>query len=408
MNIPVADSNLQLAQQEFYQEIDAIAAWWMTHAQDPLYGGVYGKIDNDNKVVETAAKGAVLHSRVLWTFSAFYRTTGNMAYRQMAQKAYVFITTHLMDDSHGGLYWTVSRKGEPLHTKKQVYAIAFGIYALSQYHLATEDAKALEQAIAMFQLIESKALDGVHGGYFEAFDRQWQPLADMRLSEKDSNMAKTMNTHLHLLEAYSELYVCWPQPQLAAAIGNLLALFFRYFIDPDTHHLHLFFNDRWQKAGSLISFGHDVEAAWLLQEAAGRIGHIGWQQKTSDNAVAIASAAAKGLDSDGGLWYEQDAVSGLMVKEKHWWPQAEAMVGFYNAYQITGNNNWLVRATRSWDYIKQNMRNMQHGEWYWGRDADGAIMQGQDKAGLWKCPYHNGRACLQLLSRINTTHASSK
>ena len=385
--------------QELEAELHAIAAWWMSHSRDDVHGGCFGSIANDNTLHAKAPKGSVLHSRVLWTFSAFYQYTQNDEHRLMADHAYAFLIDHLLDKDFGGLYWTVDYKGNPLEDKKQVYATAFGIYALAQYHLATGHAEALKLAMELFSLLEQKAFDPGYGGYFDAFGRQWQPIADMRLSEKDANEAKTMNTHLHVLEAYTALYHCRPDGQIVKAIRKLLNNFFTYFINPQTHHLQLFFDAQWQCRGDMISYGHDIEAAWLLQEAAEAIGDADWINITKANAVQMAIAVQRGLAGDGALWYEFDPAHGGLVREKHWWPQAEAMVGFYNAWQVSGDASFAAQAINSWTFIKARLK-AENGEWYWGIGEDGNAMPGKDKAGLWKCPYHNGRACLEMLKRL--------
>jgi mannobiose 2-epimerase len=218
-----------------------------------------------------------------------------------------------------------------------------------------------------------------------------------------------MNTHLHVLEAYSNLYKCWPDSLLRQQIIGLLEVFDRYMVDHRSGHLLLFFNEDWQSRSTLISYGHDIEAAWLLQEAAETIGDEEWIARTRTLALRIATAAVEGLDDDGGLWYERTPLvqcppsSRLpgrpLVREKHWWPQAEAMVGFLHAWQISGDETWYRRSLDSWNFVKKYLLAPMDKEWYWGVQADHSPMPGQDKAGFWKCPYHNSRACLEILRR---------
>ena len=237
------------------------------------------------------------------------------------------------------------------------------------------------------------------GGYFEAFTRTWAPIADLRLSEKDANEKKTMNTHLHILEAYTNLYRIAPETGIRQSIVRLLIDFDSHIINKKDNHLHLFMDEDWKVKSSAISFGHDIEAAWLLLEAAEITGDEKWIQKMKANAVKMTDAAMEGLDIDGGLWHETD--SDHLLKEKHWWPQAEAMVGFVNAWQITRDESYLQQALRTWEFIKQYIIDNDKGEWLWGVRSDYSAITEEDKVGLWKCPYHNGRACLEVIRRLS-------
>ena len=390
--------------QQYYTELDheclSILDWWMKHSIDDNNGGFYGRIDNDNNVMAGAPKGSVLNSRILWTFSAAYNHYKTPGYLQTAARAFNYISTHFIDTEYGGVYWSVNEFGKPLDVKKQVYAIAFAVYGLSEYYMASNDETALRSAIDLYNAIERYSHDIHRGGYLEAFSRDWNDLPDLRLSAKDFNEKKTMNTHLHVLEAYANLYKIWPDEELKKNIIALINLFIQYFIDSETGHLILFFDDEWNPRHGMISYGHDIEAAWLIQEAAEIINAADLIEKVKELSEKLAIAAARGLDEDGGLWYEKDIINNHMVKEKHWWPQAEAMVGFYNLWENTGNQSYLQKSLDSWSFTQQHLLNNQKGEWNWGVKADNSIMQGEDKAGLWKCPYHNGRACLELMNRI--------
>jgi mannobiose 2-epimerase len=292
-----------------------------------------------------------------------------------------------------------------LNARKQIYGQAFCLYGLSEFYRAAGEPIALKEAINLFRLIETHSFDHRRKGYYEAFTRDWQQPEDLRLSEKDANEQKSMNTHLHVLEAYSNLYKCWPDELLRQRICDLLEVFDRYIIGKDSASLGLFFTEDWEPRSTTISYGHDIEASWLLQEAAETIGNeeqtqfqpIG-AQRARALALRIAAAAAEGLDTDGGLWYEKD--DGRLVAEKHWWPQAEAMVGFFNAWQISGNDIWWQRSIKAWSFVRQYLKAPGNKEWYWGVLADHTPMPGQDKAGFWKCPYHNSRACLEILHRL--------
>ncbi len=382
-------------------ELEHILAYWVQHATDETNGGFYGRIGNDNKVYPKAPKGAVLNSRILWTFSAAYNHSLLNDYYKMADRAFIYLVSHFFDNENGGVYWSVDYKGRPLDTKKQVYALAFALYGLTEYYHCRESALAKELAIHLYNSIEKYSFDPQKGGYIDAFAVDWKPLDDLRLSDKDANEKKTMNTHLHVLEAYSNLYRIWPDEKLKQQIAGLINNFLQHIIDPATRHLILFFDENWRANNTVLSYGHDVEAAWLLQEAAETIGDTLLTRKTKDKALLLARAASEGLDTDGGLWYEYEPASRHLVKEKHWWPQAEAMVGFFNAWQLSGDRQFLDYSMDAWAFVQQYILDKENGEWFWGVKADHSIMPGEDKAGLWKCPYHNGRACLEIMRRID-------
>ena len=395
------DEQLGIFKGELLEELEQILYYWGTVVPDDTHGGFYGKIDNDNNVTAGAPKGSVLNARILWSFSAAYNFSPDPLYLDMANRAYNYITQHFIDAEHGGVYWTVDFEGNPLDTKKQVYAIAFTIYALSEFYLASRIEAAKQMAVDLFYLLVEKAYDPIQTGYFEAFTRDWQPIEDLRLSAKDANEKKTMNTHLHVLEGYTNLYRIWPDLALREHIQMLINNFLDHFIDAETQHLSLFFDENWHPKSRLVSYGHDIEATWLLLEAAEVIGDEAAAQRIKDLTIAIADATTNGIDDDGGLWYEYEPAEDHLIREKHWWVQAEAMVGFYNAWQLSNNRQYLDIALKNWAFVKDNILDKANGEWFWGVDQNGAVMQGEDKAGLWKCPYHNSRACLELIRRIN-------
>ncbi|GEO10580.1 AGE family epimerase/isomerase [Segetibacter aerophilus] len=385
---------------EMQQELNRILAYWLTYSIDLKNGGFYGRIDNANKVEEDAPKGSVLNSRILWTFSAAYNLVKKPAYLQTAERAFKYISSYFIDKEFGGVYWTIDYRGNALDTKKQIYALAFALYGLSEYYKASEDERAKQLAIDLYKSIINRSYEKVYGGYIEALTRDWKEIEDLRLSAKDSNEKKSMNTHLHILEAFANLYLIWPNAVLKQKIEELINIFLDHIIDKETNHLILFFDEKWNRKSTTISFGHDIEAAWLVQEAAEIIQQAGLVEKVKAKSIKVAEAAERGLDADGGLWYEKELPSGHLIKEKHWWPQAEAMVGFYNAYQATGYQSFLDKSWNSWKFIEQYILNKKDGEWFWGIKEDYSVMHGEDKVGLWKCPYHNSRACIELLKRI--------
>ena len=392
--------SLKIYYSELRKELDDILSWWMHNTHDAVNGGFVGQVNEANNPHPAAPKGAVLNSRILWAFSAGYEITENPDHLHLARIAYQYLRSNFIDNEHGGIHWTLDARGRPLDTKKQIYALAFGIYACSAYYRISHTEAARDKAIALYRQIERYAFDPVNGGYLEAFSRDWQFIDDLRLSPKDANEKKTMNTHLHLLEAYTSLVRIWPDALLKQQLLGLVHNFNEHIIDHRNGHLSLFFGEKWDKKSPVRSFGHDIEAAWLLSEAAASIGDAALLVETKMNAQKIAIASVEGLDADGGLWYEYDPVSGDFIKEKHWWVQAEAMVGFFDQWQQTGDEEWLKRSWDCWQYTKKYIKDPVYGEWLWGRDGQGKTMPGQDKAGIWKCPYHSSRACIELITRI--------
>jgi mannobiose 2-epimerase len=393
--------NLQQYKQEVTNELHSILDYWMQYSIDKTNNGFVGKINNENKVDITASKGSVLNARILWTFSAAYNFCSEDKHLSVLTRAFEYIRDKFFDKKYGGVFWTVDAEGNMLDSKKQIYALAFCIYGLSEFYAASKNDEALPLAIALYEAIDQRSYDNINKGYFEAFNRDWSNADELRLSSKDANEKKTMNTHLHIIEAYANLYKVHPSSELKNKIVELLELFDKHFINHKTFHLKLFFDEAWNEKPDVISYGHDIEAAWLLLQCAEIIQHEEWIKIYKHHAIKIANAAAEGLDKDGGLWYEYDESNQTLIKEKHWWPQAEAMIGFYNAYQITNDEKYLQHSINSWQFIKQHIKDNKNGEWFWGVKADYSIMQNECKVGLWKCPYHNSRACLEIIKRIN-------
>jgi mannobiose 2-epimerase len=342
-----------------------------------------------------------LNCRILWSFSAGFNLTANPGYLGIAERAFQYITENFIDKDHQGVFWSVDYTGQPLDTKKQMYALSFAIYGLSEFSLATNNKLAKDYAIELYHAIVRHSYDSVYGGYIEALSAEWTEINDLRLSNKDANEKKSMNTHLHVLEGFANLYKVWPDRDLKKRIEELIHIFLDRIIDKATSHLTLFFDANWEVRSSRVSYGHDIEAAWLLLQAGEIIGDRELTDRVKIWSVKVAHAAAEGLDRDGGLWYEFDPVGALLVKEKHWWPQAEGMVGFFNTWQITGEEDYLLKSFGSWQFIREHLLDASNGEWFWGVDAWDQPME-EDKVGIWKCPYHNTRACIEIVKRINT------
>lgn len=378
-----------------------ILPFWMKEMKDDEQGGFYGRISGDNVLDKSASKGAILNARILWTFSAAYRVLRKNEYLEMATRAKRYLLDYFYDFEFGGVYWEVDSAGNPLDTKKQIYAIGFAIYGLSEYTRATGDVEALDFAKKLFDVIEKYSFDADQNGYLEALTREWNPIADMRLSEKDENEKKTMNTHLHILEPYTNLYRVWKDERLKKQIHNLVNLFLDKILDSETYHLNLFFEDDWTNKYQIISYGHDIEASWLIHEAALVLGDKDLLKKVEPNIIRIARAADEGLNTDGSMIYENLVAQGKVDRELHWWVQAENIVGHINLFQYFHDDKALEIALLCWNFVKYHLVDNEHGEWYWSLFSDGTVNKIDDKAGFWKCPYHNGRMCLEILERMN-------
>lgn len=385
--------------------LDDILPFWTRHTLDRENGGFYGGVSCDLEVDREAPRSAVLNTRILWTFSAACRL-GYAQYREAADWAYDYVLQKFWDRQHGGIYWMLDCRGNPLSDRKQIYAQAFAAYALAEYYRATGVEESLDRARELYRLIERTSLDPVRGGYLEARSRDWAVLEDLRLSEKDLNCPKSMNTHLHVMEAYTNLLRVWRDPALEASQKALLVLTLDRIVDPATAHFKLFFDLEWNSLTGHVSYGHDIEGSWLMVEAAEVLGDPGLLDRTKAVALRMAQAVAdQALDQDGSLFYEADSKGRLVDPNKHWWAQAEAVVGFYNAYELSGDERFRDRAQRAWQYIEDKVVDRVHGEWHAkltpaGRPYTAAEDGDACLAGPWKCPYHNSRVCYELLERL--------
>ncbi|PTY05940.1 N-acyl-D-glucosamine 2-epimerase [Opitutaceae bacterium EW11] len=397
MDSKTRDAYLARIEAELRQNI---LPFWIHHTVDRERGGFYGEISNDLKVSRDAERGALLTTRILWTYSSAYLHYPEAPLLEMARWAYDDLMKRFWDLQNGGFYWSASAEGKPLRTRKQIYGQAFGIYALTEYFRAAKDRTALDRAIEVCRAIEKNCRDPKHGGYFEAYTKAWVLEEDVRLSAVDLNEPKSQNTHLHVMEAYTNLLRVWPDAGLRRAQKELVELMLEKILDARTYHLGLFFDEAWRPRTDRVSFGHDIEAAWLLTEAADVVGDSDLQARVRKVAVEIARVTlAEAIDSDGGLLYEADS-KGLTQTYKEWWPQAEAAVGFLNAYQISRDEKYLETSLRLWDFIEAHLVDRKHGEWIRSVDRSGKTASTDPKVSFWKCPYHNGRACLELIDRL--------
>ncbi len=405
-----------------------ILRFWMDQMMDCEHGGFYGRMAGNGELHPEAEKGAILNARILWSFSAAFRVLKHPEYLEAATRAKDYIIEHFIDQEYGGVYWSVDYEGNPLDTKKQFYAIGFVIYGLTEYARATGDREALDYALELYECIEEHAFDSVHNGYIEACTREWGEIADMRLSELDANYPKSQNTHLHIIEPYTNLLRCLKEMQaqetcdyvpalgavlpvgvsvpqevvdrVAGSVRNLIEIFTDKILNAETNHLDLFFEMDWTRgAGHLESYGHDIECSWLMHEAALVLGDAQVLAKVEPIVQAVAKASEKGLNADGSMIHEANLDTGHVDDDLHWWVQAENVVGWYNIWQHFGDEEALNRAEKCWHYIKEQLIDWNHGEWYWSRHANGVLNTVDDKAGFWKCPYHNSRMCLEIIER---------
>ncbi len=363
----------------------------------------------DGRLVKDADKGAILNARLLWTFSAAYRVLGKQEYLDAASRAYNYFIDHFIDHEYGGVYWSVDCNGNALDTKKQFYAIGFAVYGMSEYVRATGSREALDIALQLYDCIEEHSFDHENNGYIEASTREWGEMADMRLSAKDENYPKSQNTHLHIIEPYANLYRCLKElradESVILRVGNslrvIIDLFTEKILNPETNHLDLFFDMDWRRMSRDESYGHDIECSWLLHEAALVLGDKDVLRRVEPVVMQVAKASEKGLNNDGSMCYEWK-VDGGMDTARHWWVQAENVVGWLNIYQHFGDAEALRRAQHCYKYILDNLVDDDGGEWFWSCAPDGTPNRRDDKAGFWKCPYHNGRMCLEIIERYET------
>ncbi len=399
-----------------------ILPFWAGRMPDSVNGGFIGRISGNGVPDVGAVKGTVLNARILWTFSSAYRIFGREDYLRTATRAKREIIDRFYDGEYGGVYWAlkpgwssgcfigqddipgqrnIAGRTDIADAKKQIYALGFAIYGLAEYARATGDGEALEYAIKLFEDIETHSFDHKLNGYFEAFERDWKPIGDMRLSEKDRNDCKTANTHLHIIEPYTALYRVWKNPRLAERLRNLLNLFTDKILDTRTGHLNLFFNENWESTSDIVSYGHDIEASWLLWETAETLGDKAVMDRLQPIVIRIAEAAAQGYVNGRGMAYEYHPDSARTDADRHWWVQAESIVGYFNIWQLTGEESTLEKVMDCWDFVQKHKIDHNGGEWYWSMKADGTPNVTDDKAGFWKCPYHNGRMCMELIERIS-------
>jgi mannobiose 2-epimerase len=386
---------------EMKKELQNILEYWMEHVVEKNGEGFYGRVDGNNKPDLSSPKSIVVTSRILWTFSAAHLLFPDKRYPLMAKKAYDYLKKYFVDPVNGGVYWLVKADGSPEVTKKQLYGHAFAVYGLSEYYKISKDAEVLNLARSVFNTFIKHGYDKEQGGYIEGFDSDWKNTDDYILSKGEDR--KSMNTHLHLLECFTNYYQVAKDETSKFHLKHSLEMMLDHIIDPATYRMRLFFKEDWTPTTPVISYGHDIEASWLLYEAAEFLGDKKLLARSKEVSLQMAKAAIDGLAPDGAINYEYDPVTKHLQDRKDWWPQAEAMVGFYNAYQLSGKVGYLEKAEKVWAFIKDHLIDYKNGEWFGGVTADYKVA-GTDKANIWKGPYHNGRACMEMYKRAGGKH----
>ena len=377
--------------------IENILPYWLK-LRDPE-GGFYGEVSANGDVLKDAPRGVILNARIIWAFAAAYRALGRKEYLEAAVWAKEWFLKHFCDHKYGGVYWSVSATGERLEDKKQLYSQGFAIYGLSELVRANGDEEALKEAVNLFRVVEAKSADTLYGGYTEALARDFSPLEDMSLSAHDINADKTMNSHLHILEAFANLYRVWPDPSLKEAVERLLDITCEKVMAADAH-LQLYFKNDWTVLPGAISYGHDIETSWLMLECAEALDDEAVVSRVKPYALRLGIAGNEGLLPDGSMRYEK-LQGGTFDDSRQWWVQAETVVGNLWLWTYHGVASGYDTALRAWDYILKNLVDTEGGEWWWAVQADGTLDKANPKAGFWKCPYHNSRMCLEALRMLD-------
>jgi mannobiose 2-epimerase len=393
--------------------VENILPFWIKYGLKPGKEGFYGAADLKGNPVE-ANLSCVLVSRILWTYSAAAAEFGDQAYREMAELAYKVLQEHFRDPVNDGYFMEIGPDGHPAADIKHTYAQAFVIYSLAKYYELKRDPEILAVMEGFFSLLERIAKDPAHPGYFEAFTRDWQLYEVNRMA--DHNEPRSMNTHLHVMEAYAALCHVWPDARVKGRLKELLLLFLDKIIRP-SGHLGIFFSvdfDEVEASRGTCSFGHDIEASWLLLEAAGILGDTDILIRMKQACIRMADAVAReGVDQDGGLFLESTRYGSHLRTNKHWWPQAENLVGFMNAFEMTGDPKYWMIVKKAWNFIDTCVIDHEHGEWFTKvsrlgipykvepPDDPSPYYRNDWKIDPWKCPYHNGRAMMELIKRID-------
>lgn len=396
-----------------------ILEYWMQHSVEKENDGFYGAVDLKGIAIPDAPKSCVLNARILWTFAQAARLFNNPEYARMADRAYQVLMNHFTDRQFGGFYMSIDVSNQPLDSIKHTYAQAFVLYALSKYYELNPSDELLNQISGYFLFLEDKTKDPQNPGYFEAFTRDWRLYSENRMA--DNNEPRSMNTHLHIMEAYAACYKVFRNELVGQRLQELLLLFIGKIIRPDGH-LGIFFDESFcetEASKAICSFGHDIEASWLLWEAAEILGDEEILKQMKPLSVKMLDAVDRvGVDKDGGLFLESTRFGSHLRTNKHWWPQAETLVAFMNGFELTHKPEYWEKLKQSWSFIDRCIIDHENGEWFTKvnrlgipfleepADDPSPYYRNDWKIDPWKCPYHNGRAMMELIDRINTINST--
>lgn len=376
--------------------LENIIPFWKS-LRDDEYGGYYGWMDYDLKLDKKAVKGCILNSRILWFFSNAYTLLKDESLLEEAKHGFAFMKEHCMDKENGGIFWSIKYSGEPEDTTKHTYNQAFAIYALSSYYEASGDEEALNMAKGLFRIIEERCTDDI--GYKEAFDKEFHEIENDKLSENGVIAQKTMNTLLHVFEAYTELYRVAKLPEVKERLEWIMDTFADKVYNPELHRQEVFFDAEMNSIIDLHSYGHDIETAWLIDRGVEVLGEKKYEEKmtsiTKDLTAQIYKVAFDGHS------LANECEKGVVNTHRIWWVQAETVVGFLNGWKMNPDKpEYLEAAKNTWEFIKEHVIDKRPGsEWFWEVDENGNPYPGRPIVEPWKCPYHNGRMCFEVIKR---------
>ena len=376
--------------------VNDIIPFWKK-LRDDVYGGYYGFMDYDLKVDEKAVKGCILNSRITWFFANAYMVLKDESLLEEAKHGYEFMCKHCLDNENGGIFWTVQYDGTPDETMKHTYNQAFAIYALSSYYDASKDKEALSKAFELFELIETKCRDEI--GYKEAFDVKFDEIENDKLSENGVMADRTMNTLLHVFEAYTELYRVSGDERVKEKLKEIMDTAADKIYNPELKRQEVFFDNDYNSILDLYSYGHDIETAWLMDRGLEILGDEAYTQKISPITKTLTRQIYD-IAFDGHS-LSNECEKGVVDTSRIWWVQAETIVGFLNGYEKTPENKEYLDAAKAvWEFIKEYVIDKREGsEWYWRVRQDGTPVEGEPIVEPWKCPYHNGRMCFEVIKR---------
>ncbi len=379
-----------------------ILPFWIEKTQDKEFGGFYGACVDDGTPVENASKCLILCARLIWSFASAYRVLGKPEYKEMAKRAYDFFRETFIDKENGGVYYMVDYKGQPEDTKKMVYGEAFAIYAFSEYCRATGDMQALEEALKIFELLEKHAYDKQNKGYWELYTADWQTV-DSRLSRvsEGEKTTKTMNTHLHLIEAYTCLLRVWKNDRMQDKVREHLDVMLDKIVNQEIGHYIMFLDDEWNSTSNDVSPGHDIEGTWLMMETAEVLGEEAMIEKAKPICLKMAAACLEqDIFPDGSMLYEIMTDKNKVNNLRSWWVQAETVVGFLSAWELSGEDRFLDASLKAFNFIREHVVDHKYGEWFpmLGEDLK-PVPSNELKVSGWKAPYHNSRMCLEIIER---------